>query len=454
MKNKQKHIGKTSGMKAFTDYLKGRLSKPEQHQFERAVMSDPFEADAFDGLSRLSEKELHHDMKLLGNRLNIRKNKGSNRIWLVSAASIALVLGFISIFFWITPLQKNEQIAILKPLEKDSIQIMIKPVESTSTEVNDLGKAKLPSTKKADVDDLVSTGKSKTLTVVTDNTLDTSPITPVVEEPITAKERAVKSEIIGMPIQTAEVFAKEMEIDESDPPNIRIRGIQSGTQSMPEELTASKILQGKVSGVKTTNDQMNTSTLVIKGYVLDDTRHPLPGVSIVQRKTGKATVSNLNGYFELVVPAGEEQDAPLTASFIGYETYEFKPRNDTTKIVLNSNMLALDEVVVVGYGTREKESFGTDYTSAKPLMGYSAFRKKVIEQVKSLNLPVESDNRLVIKITISPLGNAELVEIIRTPYEPLNDEIIAIIKSTGQWEPAKHNNIPVNETQRLTFRVK
>jgi TonB-linked SusC/RagA family outer membrane protein len=91
----------------------------------------------------------------------------------------------------------------------------------------------------------------------------------------------------------------------------------------------------------------------IRGKVTDSGNNPLPGVSVVVKGATIGTVTNVDGDYELVVPADA---STLMYSYIGMLTQTFEIGTQTTiNVVLAEDVVGLDEVVVVGYGTRLKE---------------------------------------------------------------------------------------------------
>ncbi len=90
-------------------------------------------------------------------------------------------------------------------------------------------------------------------------------------------------------------------------------------------------------------------TVTIKGQVLDDLGEPILGANVVQVGTTNGTMTDLDGNFTLSVPAG----ARLKVSFIGYLTQEVTAQNGMT-INLAEDRKALEDVVVIGYGTAKK----------------------------------------------------------------------------------------------------
>ncbi|RZJ87007.1 MAG: hypothetical protein EOO60_12710, partial [Hymenobacter sp.] len=87
----------------------------------------------------------------------------------------------------------------------------------------------------------------------------------------------------------------------------------------------------------------------IKGTVTDGAKGDrLPGVSIVVKGTTRGTTSNSDGSYALALPTPE---ATLIFSFVGYQTTERKVNGQSTLDIGLTEQKALDEVVVVGYGS-------------------------------------------------------------------------------------------------------
>ena len=90
----------------------------------------------------------------------------------------------------------------------------------------------------------------------------------------------------------------------------------------------------------------------ISGKVTDENGQALPGVSITEKGTNKGTVSQIDGTYKLVVNA----TSTLVFSFVGYTTEEVIVGSQTKiNINLQPDNNALNEVVVVGYGTQKKK---------------------------------------------------------------------------------------------------
>lgn len=91
----------------------------------------------------------------------------------------------------------------------------------------------------------------------------------------------------------------------------------------------------------------------IQGKITDSGNSSLPGVSVVVKGTTIGTVTDVDGVYTLAVPADA---TTLMYSYIGMATQEITIGDQTTiNVVLQEDVVGLDEVVVVGYGTRLKE---------------------------------------------------------------------------------------------------
>ena len=98
--------------------------------------------------------------------------------------------------------------------------------------------------------------------------------------------------------------------------------------------------------------RIEQQTSKIKGTIVDSkTGEPIIGASVKVKGTKLATITDIDGNFELNAPEG----AQLQVSYVGYKNEEFEARNGM-KIEIHEDSESLEEIVVVGYGTQKKES--------------------------------------------------------------------------------------------------
>ncbi|WP_321343207.1 TonB-dependent receptor [uncultured Draconibacterium sp.] len=91
----------------------------------------------------------------------------------------------------------------------------------------------------------------------------------------------------------------------------------------------------------------------VTGSVTGEDGVGIPGVSIVIEGTTQGTITDIDGNYTLTIPEGAEK---LTFSYIGMLTQEVEIAGQSTiNVVMKADVIGVDEVVVVGYGTQMKE---------------------------------------------------------------------------------------------------
>lgn len=92
----------------------------------------------------------------------------------------------------------------------------------------------------------------------------------------------------------------------------------------------------------------------ISGTVLSqDDGQPIIGAAVKVDGTSTGMLTDVNGRFSLTMPEGKNQ---ITVSYLGYESQTLKVKNGM-RVFLKSDAAALDEVIVVAFGTAKKSAF-------------------------------------------------------------------------------------------------
>ena len=116
----------------------------------------------------------------------------------------------------------------------------------------------------------------------------------------------------------------------------------------------------------------------IKGCITDaNNKEPLMGATITLDGGKTGAVTDLDGNYTLIVPAGTKQ---ITVSYIGYIAKTVQLNGDVINITLDSNDRQLGEVVVVGYGTARK----SDLTGSVATVSAKDFNKGSISSPEQL----------------------------------------------------------------------
>lgn len=116
----------------------------------------------------------------------------------------------------------------------------------------------------------------------------------------------------------------------------------------------------------------------VDGLVVDaQDSEPIPGVTIVIKGTQTGMISSADGRYSLQANTGDV----IVFSFIGYQTSEIVVGNNTNyNVALQSDLVAVDEVLIIGYGQLRK----SDATGAVSSISTKDFNKGAITSPQDL----------------------------------------------------------------------
>jgi TonB-linked SusC/RagA family outer membrane protein len=144
------------------------------------------------------------------------------------------------------------------------------------------------------------------------------------------------------------------------------------------EVTLSKLFSGtQLSYTKKENNQFviftKSATLAsyqqnnerkIVGTVIDEKGEPIIGANVVEKGTTNGIITDADGKFALLV----SDKAILSVSYLGYVTQNVQISNkNSINITLKEDTKALDEVVVIGYGSVKKSDLTGSVSSVKTM---------------------------------------------------------------------------------------
>ncbi len=125
------------------------------------------------------------------------------------------------------------------------------------------------------------------------------------------------------------------------------------------------------------------------GTVVDQGGEPVIGASVFIQGTQSGAITDLDGKFALRIERGKN----VVISYIGFEdkVINFQGQKDL-RIVLASSTTALDEVVVVGYGSMKKKEMTSaiSHVSSKDLNQVSSLDSRMLLQGKVSGVSVDN----------------------------------------------------------------
>ena len=391
-------------------YLQREMSAAEMHAIEKAALQDPFLADAIEGYNEADFTITKQHLNEINTTLSGKKEKTKvvafkNRTrWLSVAALVIIIVGITALsMYLLRNLNNNQQLAQLKnePVRNETSNDSATNNINVLPEKNDT--AKSIAADKNFVKPLLSSSlslkkRNKTIPVKATESKETTAVASITA----AAPQQYKDEVNSL----------------SNPLN-------------KDEDSVPKIITKRISGV-------NIEPTTFAGKVMDEKNQPVANAIVESADKTITVLTNNKGDFSLF-----KSDTILaaTASNIGYITNNslLKPGNNNV-ITLKQNNSALNDVVVVGYGSLKKNK--ETNSGPQPVGGWQSFNNYVI---KKLNIDsakanyVNSNDLVEIEFLINRDGLPHNFKILKPLDDEKNSKAIEILKSGPKWMNTSKN---------------
>lgn len=187
--------------------------------------------------------------------------------------------------------------------------------------------------------------------------------------------------------------------------------------------------------LKKNQPKAEKSNKQINGIITDQNAQPIIGASVKLQDSNNGTISDLNGQFSLETP----DKGKLIVSYIGYNAQTIILSGQSTyKITLSEDTKALDEIVVVGYGTQRKgnltgsvSSIKSDKLTVAPITNVTNALGGQLAGLKtkqSSGIPGSDASKLSIRGFNSPLVIVDGVETSFSNIDASQIESISVLK--------------------------
>jgi hypothetical protein len=434
----------------FLAYFSNKLTGKEKHVFEKSVMQDEFESDAYDGLSKLSSLELQQDLDDLNLSLEnrIKSKRRKSLVWLPYAASIVIILGLSFVLYYInqTP-SVNEFVS--QDIEKSQAEVEIKksPVSSTDTLKEEIDK---------------KSRQAEEFVIADEEEFDDAEFEIVtIEED---EDIAFVEEVRDVEMQKSKSLVRAIEVKQDQASEITNNKIEEALSGKVAGVATSKKEAGiKIRGVsKISNDK---AIRKISGQVVDGNQEPLTGVSIVVKGTEQGVTTDIDGNFTMSL-IDTNSDYKLAASFVGFETQEFDV-SDSLLVVLEQDSAGLNEVVVTGYSSQEKTTTNSVagvemdqptkiWNNARPSQSknISEYKEKLISDLQyEFRNQLKGKYKVKVSFTVNSYGTISDIRIKGDKNQELYEKIKTLINNGEKWFPAESNETSVDSKVRFTLRM-
>lgn len=442
-------------------YLRGELSPSEMHALEKEALSDPFLAEALEGIEHAGTDNFLYDLHKLNRsvhdrtRRKSRKNSKTIRMWGWTSAVAATILLVIVSGFLVVQILKDQQVreqamdalpearknasseADSPPVNpKDSSLVALQPKDKESEEV------RLPSAAPSQKRDVAGTERElqqqRARDVIADagetaRRQETPPQTGTNDGEKVGEQAAAEREALAL----------------SD-------AVINDTSGNPVPSTdrSAGYIEGKIAGVKSKpaseTRAPNIPEKTVKGKVTSADGHGLPGVNVVIDGTATGTVTDSEGNYELAVP----EDAKLVFSFIGFESQEVLAKNTDLNVTLADDTSTLSEVVVTGYGVEQNSRDATSFHFAEPDGGRIDFKSYLASAVKYPQEAIrnKTQGKVTVRFTVEPNGKLTDFEVEKGIGSGCEEELIRAIQQGPYWKPSTRGEQPVKDKVRVRFK--
>lgn len=443
----------TNREKDIQRYLRGEMSAAEQHALEKAALSDPFLAEALEGLSNLTEAELAEDLETISGELETQtehvwqmpaagaKRKAvseaaasfeadelsvapapkpvikSKRNWTWPLRIAALLLVFIGGYFFIPLLieDQKEDLALkqetTKPESKPEAGLTLPDSTSTADEITAEEKPTV-------VSKPLATEKNEVAAkpVIAQAKKDTIPELHLTDAELDQTEKVVVTEapsIVAKPLE---------EVKKETAPGLRSKYV--------------------------------AETYVIQGRVLaEEDSTPLPGVNIVIKGTTTGAVTDMNGHYQIVSAL---PNPILQYSFIGLQTHEVAVKQPgELNVEMKADVSQLSEVVITGYSPAGVDPNREPVIKlAQPAGGLRAYDKYLKNSLRYPQQALENNvkGRVTVSFTVHTDGSVDEFNVLKGLGFGCDEEVIRLVKDGPQWSPTTQDGEPVESEIRV--RVK
>lgn len=377
-------------LKRILDYLSGKPTNREKNRLEREAMSDPFDADALEGLSQLSAEELNDDMNELRNRIQPKGKKRTFPVFLrVAAVALALVVSSLTVLYFINSNSQKNDIARAVNEEADLADTM--------------ERSDPPITKKPDPR-LEPNSETPALFFKNEST-------GIFEEEIAEIDEVVIVESTELDYPKTTTSTQKIAPDE----DLEIEGILQDKEGQPVAAAAVRV---KETNIRTLTNSQGEFKLKLKS------QEPVT-----------LEADRLDSRNELTLMSKDSLENM-------YETSESYAREETKAARVEEALSGKISGVDIEKKKVNIFRFSKNKEEPEPLGGFAKYKRYLKENVETPANSTGKREKVLLELTIGIQG--EIIKIIplETPNESYTNSAIEAINKGPKWTPGTIKNKP------------
>ncbi|MFM8850488.1 MAG: TonB family protein [Cytophagales bacterium] len=418
-------------------YNMGELTAAEMHALEKQALTDPFLADALEGLDHISSQEFAGDVAQLKSAMQVER-KTTTWIWPLRIAA-GVILAVVGVWWFVSQMLKDQtegELALqkseeLKPAADQPASITDTIIATPAPKQNQ----QLALSKPKEVE-------SKTQPIPNETTKNLQGLAVAEKPTIEADKATIEVEVKEMAPVAAHAEAEEEREALPSKDDYKIVAKEAA-----ENKKAAAPAMEPVTALRKTSIGETISGKVVSAE--DGT--PLPGVNVVIMGTKIGAVTDVNGNYQLQSPITQPS---LVFSFIGLKTKLVEAKEAQLNVSLEDDTAQLSEVVVTGYGGARDENYTPLIKKAEPVGGLKAYNRYLDSEARYplTELEKKIKGRVSLKFTVKTDGSLDEFKIVKSLGKLFDDEALRMVKEGAAWTPTTEDNAPVES--EVLVRVK
>lgn len=375
-------------------YLRGELTAAKMHALERKVQDDPMLMDILMGLEFEKENELESPFQTIKSNIQDRTKPTISKIrkinWkLIAVAATVIILSGASFFYFLQNQESKERIA-----------------HADVTSANLMNQSGLDSSSRKNESKIIEnkTNSTETRTQAKRN-----------------KETIQKSKKANKTIMEKSIYDQLADVTTERSSEISLNTV-SVIAFTPKEKKAvdTELDRLMIRGINNLQNP-NYESKVTQGIIRDAKNNlPISGVTLQVKNSKFTTSTDSLGRFSIPINI---KDSIINIYAIGYNSKELNMiASNSNTILLSPNNNTLDEITVVGYNKKIKNS--------QPIGGYKSYHQYIKTNAKNINLK----GKVKVSFELDPNGIPSNIQIIASNNPILDKNIIEFLKNAPRWE--------------------
>jgi len=429
-------------------YLDGKMDAAEMHAFEKALMDDPFLADAMEGLQETNlqfgketfTNELQQLEKQLETRISSEKSTpvvpiSSFKWWKVAAAAVVIIVAGVFAFnSFFSPTEKEDSTIALNDDKATTAPAINKTTDSLIDRYDTVARGTEKVPPRISIDDNKETEsklRDNKKSFETDKNTINSEIAQETPAPSVASSKniaAQKDEVAVLRKESAPAVVKADSVDAD---------IASRSAEKQRDIEARQKAAPQISGYSKSKGFSNT----YKGLLISPDNKPVANASLLINQNEKAN-TDAKGYFNF---SNKDSQVFVTVSSPGFKERNFTLKNNYAfnELQIEPTANGLNETVVINKkSAKERSNAFINYPKvmvqdAEPINGWVDFENYIEANRKNIQHLDSKPGEVVISFIVNGEGKLSSFKIEQSLTDAQDEEALRLIKSGPAWHLLK-----------------